>query len=292
MRASIVYITGRAEPRLDWLIEDLETQAIPSDDLELIVVDARGRTAADIGYRSTPSITRLVEATPKPCVWQGAQRVTRQDWWAVSNARNTGIALATRDYLAFLDDRCHLRPTWLAALRKAERERVSAIAGSYTKQEDGRTSIDHRLQRYPDGLRNCGGGWLYGCSMALPLPWLLEVNGFEEGCDGLSGEDYILGLMLSRLGRRIDFRPELGVDQERSASYRHDLVRRDKGVSPHDKSHAAVARFGVRAKTEFTPDLQVMRDRIRSGLGFPDVPREEHRDWYDGQPVQEMEPPP
>lgn len=292
VRASLVYITARAEPRLDWLMDGLEAQAVPGDDLELVVIDLLGRPAREIGYRETPCVARLVESTPKPNPWQGPQRVTRRDWWAVANARNTGAVLATRDYLAFLDDRCRIGPAWLAALRRAEAERSSVIAGAYAKQEDGRRSVDHRLLKYPDGYRDCGGGWLYGCAMALPLAWLLEVNGFEEGCDGLSGEDYIFGMMLGRRGRRVDFRSEFFVEQERSAGTIHPLIRRDKGVSPHDKSHAAIARFGGRDRTEFTPDLGTLRAQIRDGARFPDLGPGPHVDWYDGQPIRDMEPPP
>ena len=82
------------------------------------------------------------------------------------------------------------------------------LAGTYERIETrGDVSIithDHRMDKHPRGHRNCGGGWLFGCTMALPLAWALEVNGFEEGCDSLTGEDYIFGLMLDNSGRRIE----------------------------------------------------------------------------------------
>ena len=289
MRATIVYQTSRRDPRLDWIIDDLHLQSHRDDQIELIVVDALGRPAAEIGYRPIPAVVRLIEATPKPNLWQGPQRVTSRDWWAVSNARNTGAVLCGTDYLVFLDDRCHLGDGWLATVRQGERERESVVAGSYSKFEDGKASVDHRLRAFPHGRHNCGGGWLYGCNFALPLAWYLDVNGHEEGCDGLSGEDYIMGLMLANQGRRIDFRPELFSRQDRPASATHGFARRDKGVSPDDKSHAALERFGKRMRTEFTPDLRELRGRVARGEAFPDVDRTiEHVDWYDGQPIRDM----
>lgn len=289
MRATIVYTTARVQPRLDWLLDGLERDGRASDRLELVVVDARGRSAQEIGYRPVAPVARIVETAPKPCVWQGPQRVTSRDWWALSNARNTGAVLATTDYLVFLDDRCHIGPRWLAEVRAAEAVRVSVVAGSYEKHEDLKVTHDHRRTQRPRGLEDCGGSWLFSCNFALPLEWFLGVNGFEEGCDGLSGEDSVLGLMLANRGHRIDFRPQMMVIQERSTSTQHYFARTDKGVSPNDKSHAAIARFGGRTRTELTPDLRALRARVAAGGGFPDVDRSvEHRDWYDGQPIREM----
>jgi hypothetical protein len=290
--ATIIYVTARDEPRIDWLIDGLEAQATSWDDLELVVVDLLARSAAQIGVRSIPCVQRLVVTPPKPCVWQGPQRLTSRDWWAASNARNTGIALATRDYLAFLDDRCQIGSTWLATLRSAARDRASVLAGAYDKDDDPRPILDHRKILYPRGRKNCGGGWLYGGSMALPLDWALEVNGFEEGCDGLAGEDCIFGYHLANAGRRIDFSVDLYVRKERRGQTRsHHMATADKGAGPTRKSEIARRRFEPRRRTEFTPDLRELRRVVQAGAPFPDVdPDARHVDWYDGQPIRDMVP--
>ncbi len=273
-------------------MRSLSWQSHESDDVELIVVDALGRDRETLGLCAPPPpVTRVVVTRPKPCVWQGPQRILDRDWWAVANARNTAIALASHDYIAYLDDRCWLGPRWMDALRRAERRRDAVVAGAYEKVDDGGVTRDHRIRLHPAGLVDCGGGWLFGCSVAAPLEWLLEVNGYEEGCDGLSGEDYVLGLMLANRGRRIDYVPDLFVRQERSLATAHHFARRDKGTAPRDKTHAALERFGRRARTEFTPDLRALRARLAAGGGFPDVdPAADHRDWFDDQPIREMKP--
>lgn len=298
MNLAIVFCTGRVEPRIDWVVDGLEAQAVAGDRITLVVVDALGRSATAIGYRPCAAVGRLVESAPKPNPWQGTHRLTDRDWFALSNARNTGIVLVPDDcdYVAFLDDRSRLGPAWLATVRRGSQRR-SVLAGAYEKVESrGDTQVlvrDHRLERAPRGLLNCGGGWLFGCSMAAPLDWLLDVNGLEEGCDGLSSEDVILGLMLVNAGHRVDFAPGMLVSQDRTGPATTTkggaYAARDKGVSPRDKSHAALARFGSRRRTEFTPDLRDLRRRVARGESWP-LPDPDARDWYDGQPIREMRP--
>lgn len=302
MKLAIVFSTGREEPKLDWIVDGIEQQAHPGDDVTLIVIDAVAawtkRDAKSIGFRETPLITRLVESAPKPNPWQGPHRQTSREWFAMSNARNTGICLVPDgvDYVAFLDDRAKLGPSWWESVRRGFHTRNAVLAGSYEKVEstsDGgtKTTRDHRLERHPKGQLNCGGGWLYGCSVALPLEWALGVNGFEEAMDGLTFEDVIFGFNLEHAGHRIDYVADMFVSQDRigtnastkGASY----ACRDKGVSPADKSHAALGRFGKRVRTELTPDLRELRAHVARGGAWP-LPPPDARDWYDGELIRDM----
>ena len=303
MRLTIAYITGRAEPRLDWVIDDLILRQMQrGDEIEIIVVDLRGRRSNELVTADIAEACGIAIRTtlPKPNIWQGSHRIMPVDWWAKSNAINTALVLCQTEYIAFVDDRCSLSPEWLNVVREGERKRESVIAGAYEKIERGQATQDHRLTHAPHGRNNCGGNWLYGCTFALPLEWALVVNGAEEGCDGMGGEDYIFGLMLANAGYRIDYAPAMKVTQKREevaavpgGSGSIPLRRTDKGVSPNDKSHAALSRFGSRKRAEFTPDLRGLRYELAQGRGFPiPDPNYDYRDWYDNQPIREMQPPP
>ena len=288
VKITIAYITAREEPHLEWLCDGIEQQARSSDKIELIVVDALGRPASAIGFREIKPVKKLVETRPKPSIWQGAHRITAHDFFANANARNTAIVLCSTDYICFLDDRCRLDPGWLDQIRLGEKKRKSVICGPCDKYEDSGISVDHRRQHAPQGKQNCGGGWCYGGNFALPLKWLFEVNGCEEGCDPVGLEDCVLGHMLENVGRRIDFVAEMSVQLDRRG-FVHPLnfPRHDKGPSPDDKSHAIQDRFFPRKRTEFTPELKKLRRQISKNKLFPiPDPYGDYRDWYDGSSIR------
>ena len=60
--------------------------------------------------------------------------------------------------------------------------------------------MDSRLSIYKDDLNDCPGGHMFGSSFGIPIDIYFYVNGQNEMCDGVAGEDYDLGLRLQRLG--------------------------------------------------------------------------------------------
>jgi len=293
VKLSICYITGRSEPHVEWALQAIAHQRENNDVIDFIIVDALERDRTSL-INDQAIIDRAVQELrvipPKPNIWQGKHRVTSQDWWAKSSASNTGICFARHDYVAFLDDCSRPGDEWLNTVRTGHRARKSVLAGAYEKIENGGKTVDHRLEHRPEGRKDCGGGWLYGCTFALPLEWCLAVNGFEEGCDGLSAEDTTFGIMLANSGYRIDFTPSLFVTLERGPQS-NKFVRVDKGI-PNDKankSNTAVKRFGTRRTTEFTPNLRELRGRCLNGHALPiPSPDVDYKDWYDGQLIREM----
>lgn len=290
MRLTIAFTTARSDPRVEWMLESLQPQVKAGDEIELIVVDSRGRGRAELVPVHCPWLTAIRVVPSKPNVWCGPHRLASRDLCDIASARNTAIVLAQTNYVAFLDDRCWLDPSWLASVRRGYDERVSVLVGPYDKSYDVGGLLDHRRSIAPMGQLGCGGSWLFGGNFCLPLAWLLEVNGFEEACDPTGCEDYVLGCMLANAGHRIDLDMAMSLRQDRTGQHNKlPTPRVDTGVTPNDRSHEINRRFLPLKRTEITPDLTALRTRIARGEGWPvPDPTVEHRDWYDGMLVREM----
>jgi len=312
---TVAYICGRKEPRIEWMLDSLCSQ-ITGERIHVIIVDFHGRSLDGDRW---PKLASLRTAPPKPTIWQGPHRITRDNWWAKSSSSNTAIVLCETPWLQFLDDRLVLAPGWLARVREAATGQY-VVCGSYEKRVgmrvEGGTITELGSSIGVDPRRGtvahrAPGSWLFGCNFGLPLEWVLAVNGFEEGVDGLASEDSIFGKMLENAGYPIRYDAAMRVVEDRSQetggsdvwqtlptdrdrvleSVDCQMRRIDKGRSPVDKSHAALARFATRRRTDpaFTPDLRTLRARVRSGAGFPvPDPSGDYRDWYDNQPIREM----
>lgn len=133
---------------------------------------------------------------------------------------------------------------------------------------------------------------MFGCSVAMPVDAILAINGFDEDCCLLGGEDYIAGLMLEKAGYRFIYDPRMMTLESEEAH--HDgsgMPRFDKGKSPNDKSHAILNMVlgGRHVAPNYFGEggLRALRQRILNGESFPICQVPQH-DWYDGQPLSEL----
>lgn len=302
MSLCVAYITSRHEPRIEWFYDSLRRQNGQID--QMIVVD----TFADMENRKhnfqCDFSKDFTHTAPKPTVWQGKHKLTKENWWAVSNARNTALCLCRCDWIALVDDRCVLLPGWLNAVKQAIKENY-AVFGSYEKRwhmrvengvikESGKpdaadvredTILKHRNAETP---ASCPGDWSFGCNLALPLKWALQVNGYDETCDGISMEDTLFGRMLENNRYDMKYDRWMKVIQDRTPGETGPaMIRKDKGVSPNDKSHALLKKLWNATRATHPWNLWKLRESALRGLSWP-IPKQPDKDWYDGQPLKEM----
>lgn len=303
MNLTICFITARYKPHLMWFLDSLRLQLQPQDKLTVVVVMSYIEGDEIREEQWHPQI--LVRFTrPKPTVWQGPERLTKANWWAASNSRNTGICLCKTDWIAFQDDRSVLMPGWLDAIRQAMAGGYG-VFGSYQKRtgvevkggvithagivtgEDSRLAYikEHRADNAPTPAP---GEWAFGCTLALPLEWCLKVNGYDETCDGLSMEDIIFGFQASNNGFQFQFDRRMAIVEDRTVDQlSKPMKREDKGVSPNDKSHALLAMLKDLKQARHNLDLREIRRTMLTGGKWPPATGAAV-DWYDGQPLAEM----
>lgn len=305
MKLTICYVTSRTDCKFEWFYDSLVSQMRNTDDIQIIVVDTNFPNSPHPEC-SLPDAGKfpkaLIHTLPKPTVWQGKHRLTKEDWWAASNARNTGIVMCDTEWIAFCDDRCVLVPTWLQSIRDAM-SGYYAVFGSYEKRwgmevekgiittpgelkgEDNRAAIAQR-ELYP-----ASGWWCYGCTLALPLDWCCQVNGFNELLDGLSAEDTNFGCMLENNGYTMKYDPRMKIIEDRTPSVAKQVMRREsKERFPHDtqdKGHEAVRRFNRLSCSPHQWNICDLRIQYFKDGTFP-IPTGPTHDWYDNQPLAEM----
>lgn len=306
---TIAYVSCRRDNRIHWFFESLTRQFRPDEEITVIAVDhlaaeaSRRVVVAEKAAGAFDGRVKFKHAAPKPNVWNGPYRLTKENWFAAASQRNTALALCETSHIAFCDDLSVLMPGWLDAAYEAVAGNYIAC-GSYRKVRnlevtngivthatETESGIDDRIRRVTKDVSECTGGWLYGCSMVAPLEDLLEVGGFPEYMDGLGAEDYTLGIALTNAGKHLKYdRRLLTLESEELHFVEPPMKKTDKGVSPNDKSHAALR---IAQQSKYFPNyyeggIRALREHVLAGNPFPicQIPT---TDWFDNQPLSEME---
>lgn len=303
MNLTIAYSTCRREPHFDWFFESLARQCDLAS-VRVVVVDY---FAEEAGRRELLSALcpGVIHVSPKPSVWQGLYRLTSRDYFAPSNARNTALCHASDGWIAYADDLSVLMPGWMACVQEAMRLGHVRL-GAYRKVcrlvvRDGLVvSFENHHAgwdtRWHSGSASApvtaSGSWMFGCSLVAPVEAFLAVNGWDEDCDPMGGEDYAAGMMMERHGWQFAYdRRMLTFESEEDHHKETPFLRIDKGASPNDASHRMLAMLlGGRdvAPNYFgAGGIRAVRGRVLAGEAFPSPPLPEH-DWRDGQPLREM----
>lgn len=218
---SIVYVTCRKDPKFYWFLASLKNELKGDYSwVEVIIVDFWKETrSCRVPIRKhLGKDCRFIHTPPKPSVWQGSNRLTKENYFAAANARNTGIAFAQYANICFVDDLSVLVPGWFDKLQEGLKQ-SKILLGVYGKGSsmvvkkgiiekavvEGPNN-DHRIEilekrHGEEGAKNwnpCTGDWLFGCCFAMPLDYLLDCNGLDENSDSEGSEDALLGAILER----------------------------------------------------------------------------------------------
>lgn len=224
IRLSMVIPTVRRPEGLAVAARSLFAQSgVDPAAVELVIVDN------DPAGSSRPVVEALAAEAPFPV------RYVHEPEPGVANARNSALAAATGELIAFLDDDEEAPPGWLAALTEA-RDRFDAdvVFGPVR----GRTPshvVRHRdyLERFFSRLGPSNSGPIehyYGCGnsllrrAALPDP----VRPFSIARNHIGGEDDLLFGQMKAAGARFAWAPEAWVWEDpvpSRLSLRYTLLR-------------------------------------------------------------------
>jgi O-antigen biosynthesis protein len=206
-RVSVIVCTHNGERTLGQCLERLEDLSYP--DFESIVVD-------DGSTDGSADIARA----------HGAKLV-QTEHRGLSFARNAGVAQATGEVVAFLDDDAYPDPDWLHYLAASLRANAHAGVGGPNIPPDDDGLVADCVAAAPGGpihvlISDREAEHVPGCNMAFRKSVLEEIGGFDERFTA-AGDDVDVCWRLQESGRTLGFSAGAVVMHRRRDSVRRYL---------------------------------------------------------------------
>lgn len=308
MTLTLAYCTSRKDCRLEWTLDSLRNQMseLPGMVARLIIIDFyRGQRALAI---PADYPVEILHVAPKPTVWQGSHRLTKEDYFAAASSRNCALCHCATDWIAHTDDLSVLMPGWLSAVKDAMDGNYIAF-GAYKKvnnlvvengiavsYKENPSGIDSRWPKGADAPVPCSGEWLYGCSLAGPTEAFLTVGGWDERADacGMGSEDTMMGIMLGKRGYHCKYdRRMLTLESDELHHVERPLKRVIQKRAGREDASWALLNMVRQDPVGFAPNyfpeggIRAVRDKVLAGGTFPtsQIP---DRDWYSGKLLSEL----
>lgn len=242
---SFIFCTCRKDPKFEWFVDSLYNQVVENSfdpsKIQIVLVDfelqydsSRIEQFKAIAHNKF----ELTHVEPKPSPYQGKYRLTSKNYFTASNARNTGVCYAKHDYIYFIDDLSVLKPgSFKHMLDYATKKIVvnfsykkvfelSVESGNIRKMRETVSGTDCRVQQGPP-FREIKGLQFYGYS-GCPTEEILKVNGYDEICTSMGGEDYQCGVRLEKKGTKIYYSSNvMFFESEEHADQGNVFIRRD-----------------------------------------------------------------
>ena len=221
-KISVVIPTKNRAALLVETIERIQSQTVPREQYEVIVID-----------NDSGDDTRIIleqRAKTYPNLKSGFQEKP-----GAAATRNAGLRLATSDLILFIDDDVRAEPGLIQAHLDWQRKNpktavIGAVSMPWGDTPDPflRYLRDHRiLNPYTPSKGPIDFSYYHTCNVSTPTATLLNVGGFNETFKIYGMEDIELGYRLEKAGCRMKFAQDAQAIHYRFPGY-EDFIERSE----------------------------------------------------------------
>jgi len=221
-KISVVIPTKNRAGLLAECIDHIESQTVPRDRYEVIVIDndSSDDTQAVLAQKSKLYSNLKFASQDKP---------------GAAATRNAGLRLANHSTILFVDDDVQAEPNLIQTHFDSQSKHPnSSVIGAIRIPWEGtadpflRYLRDHRiLTPYTPAKGPIDFSYYHTCNVSTPAHMLLNVGGFHEDFTIYGMEDIELGYRLEKAGCRMVFAPDARAVHYRFPGYQ-DFVHRSE----------------------------------------------------------------